>query len=577
MDKVLINRMRELLQEHNGWELEPIAREAAAENPNNPEVLYYFSEALLLNWNYTEAIDTLKKLIELEPASLQHKLRLAFGQNQAGEYDAAIETYKQLIALQPEDMTMIAGLADIYIKLYQNENAIPLLDKALASDGSNYTNRLLRARALVSLQQYDKALVDIDAITEGENIESAQMLMIEIYKIKEDFEKVLTLYRHLDELFPENASYVSNMAAYLVSIERHAEAVEQYTKAINKEMEMGWDSNFNLKSRASVYQQLQQYNLAIEDLNTVIEKNPFEIDAFAHRALVYLAMGVSDQALEDISHALEQTDEDGYNRNNYLKIRAEMYAEVKNYAAALKDYEALSQDDFYSGEAYYGMGMVAKEQGDLEMALDYWTKAKEKHNFNAQNAIDQYCGPLLEAAANAKAAELEKEFAPEFVKNAQSPFLQSIFGKIWKVDMDKTSTMMPQMQNLPEGMRGMIMAAFEVISLTLTDRGLFMANPSKDDIRAFYRIEEEGPDFVKIYGVPTNGKEPKHLALSKDGSNLVFDPGSPDGTKLYMREASLEEMSTEERTSFEDKLKGLASEFLGEMTNVLKDAFKAKG
>jgi tetratricopeptide (TPR) repeat protein len=569
--------MRELLQEQNAWELEPIAREAAAANPNNPEVLYYLSEALLLAWNYTEAIDNLKKLIELEPASIKHKQRLAYAQNQAGEYDAAVETYKELIALQPQDMVLIAGLADVYMKLWKNEEAIPLLDQALAADGANYYNRLLRARALVSLQDYDKALVDVEAIKDGEFFESAQLLMIEIYKLKENPEKVLELYKNLNETYPDNTSNGANMAAYLVSLGRTEEAIEQYTTVIHKEMELGWDTNFNQKARAAIYLQTNQYDLALGDLNTVIEKNPDETDAFAQRAQVYLAMGDSDQALADISHALELTGEDGYSRNNYLKIRAEMYAAVKNYAAALNDYEALSQDDFYSGEAFYGMGMVAKEQGDLKMALDYWNKAKEKHNFNAQNAIDQYCGPLLEEAADAKAAELEKEFAPEFVKNAQSPFLQSIFGKIWKVDMDKTSTMMPQLQNLPEGMRGMIMAAFEVISLTLTDRGLFMANPSKDDIRAFYRIEEQGPDFVKIYGVPTNGKEPKHLALSKDGNNLVFDPGSPDGTKLYMKEASLEEMSDEERESFEDKMKVLASQFLGEMTNVLKDAFKAKG
>ena len=170
--------------------------------------------------------------------------------------------------------------------------------------------------------------------------------------------------------------------------------------------------------------------------------------------------------------------------------------------------------------------------------------------------------------------QIEKEFADEFSKNAESPFLKGIFGKIWMVDEEKTSANMPQLAKIPEGMRNMIMSALKMITMTISDKGIFMTNPSKDDIRAFYRIEEQGPDFVKIYAVPTNGKEPKHFVLNLEAGNLIFDPAMPDGSKLVMKETSPSDMTQEQKTAFEEKLKGMATEFLGEMVKGLKEAFK---
>lgn len=170
--------------------------------------------------------------------------------------------------------------------------------------------------------------------------------------------------------------------------------------------------------------------------------------------------------------------------------------------------------------------------------------------------------------------ELEKEFAPEFQKNAASPFLKSVFGKIWMVDEEKTSANMPQLEKIPEGMRNMILSALKMITMTISDKGIFMSNPSKEDIRAYYRIEEESADAVKILAVPTNGKEPKHFVLSMDADNLVFDPDMPDGSKLLMKETSPADMTAEQKMAFEEKLKGMATEFLGEMVNSLKEAFK---
>lgn len=574
MDKAQLQaQMQELLAQKNGWELEPLAKQAVELFPEDNSSFYYLAEAQLLNWNYTEAQVSLKKLIALEPNAVEHKLQLGLAQKQAGEYEPAVETYKQILAENADNIAATSGLADVLMMLWRNEEALPLLNKALAADATNDYVRLLRARAQISLQAYDKALADAELVKNETYIESAVLVQLDAYKCKEDIEKTIEMYQKLGTLYPENTSHQANMASYLDMMGRAEDAIAQYGKVIEKEQEMGWDASYQIKSRAQVFIKMARYADAMADLNMILEKNAENAEVLALRAEVEMALGNNDAALQDIAAALQVEGPEGFMRNSYLKKRGDILLGMKRLDEAMLDFEAIAKDDFHAGEGFYGMGMVAKEKGDLKMAYEYWSKAKEKHHFEAENAINTYCQSIKEEGDNARAAELEQQFAPEFAKNAASPFLQPIFGKIWRVDKDKTAAAMPQLAALPEGMRDMILSAFELISMTITNQGLFIDNPSKDDIKAFYKIEEEGPGYVKLYGVPTNGKEPKVLQFSKEGDFLLLDMGTPDGSKLYMLESNLAEMSEEQRKSFEEKLKAMAMQFLGAMVEGIKEAF----
>jgi tetratricopeptide (TPR) repeat protein len=566
-------RMQELLNEKNNWEMEPLVMEAAEKYPDLPLTSFYLAHYYLLNWNYQEAIKHIERLCELDPYEFKNRILLAYAYKQASEYEIAKDLYVTLLEKEPDNTEILTNLAEIYQMLWKNEEALPLLNRLLDIEKGNAYAYLLRARTYMALQDSDKALADTEAVREGEQLEPALYLQIEIYKSKENIEKALEVYKKLDELFPQSTSNVANMASYLESLGRLDEALEAFGNVIEREREMGWDPHYHIKARAKIYLLKKDYSNALADLNTVLESYPDDAQAYSIRAAVYSKSGDSDAALKDIDAAL-RIEADGFSKSEYLKMKAEILLSVKQYDNAIAALKDLAADDFYAADAYFSMGMAAKDKGDLEAAYEFWTVAEEKHHFEAAKAIEQYCEGLLQAKNDAAALKMESEFAAEFEKNANSPFLKTVFGKIWQVDEEKTLGNMPQLQQMPEGIRNMILAAFKMVIMTISDRGIFMSNPSKGDIRAFYRIEEEGPDFVNIYAAPTNGKDPKHFTLKMSDKNMVFDPHSPDGTKLYMMETDAAEMSPEQKIAFEEKLKGFAMQFLGEMANALKEAFK---
>ena len=171
--------------------------------------------------------------------------------------------------------------------------------------------------------------------------------------------------------------------------------------------------------------------------------------------------------------------------------------------------------------------------------------------------------------------KLETEFSVDFVKNAASPLLNKIFGKFWAVDKALTVENMPDYEKMPEGLRKIVFAALDTMLLLVSDRGVFMLNPGKEDMRAFYRVIEEGTDFVKIYAVSTTAKAPKELTLTLDETHLIMDSKSSSSQKVYFKEATASQLNDQQSNALQDKLKDSALQFMGEITKALKDAFKA--
>lgn len=281
--------------------------------------------------------------------------------------------------------------------------------------------------------------------------------------------------------------------------------------------------------------------------------------------------------MENLAELNEQlASQKGLNRIDTLKKRAALFLEMKKLEEAMADYREVSGNDFFASDGYYGMGLVAQKQGDLKAAHQYWSKAKELKHPEAQKAIDTYCKDIVSEALGNLENQLESDFSADFSKNAASPFLQPIFGKFWKVDIDATTANLTNFGSMPESMRTMILAAIGKIALTITNKGLFFLNPAKDDLRAYYRIENETADAVSIYAVPLNGKKPQNIRMTLDKGFLVLDLGTSDGTKMYLTASSPENFSAEDKRLFEEKMKESAMQFLGEMATALKAAFTKK-
>lgn len=172
--------------------------------------------------------------------------------------------------------------------------------------------------------------------------------------------------------------------------------------------------------------------------------------------------------------------------------------------------------------------------------------------------------------------QLEAEFSADFEKNAQSKVLHNVFGKIWAVDKLLTTENMPELNKMPEALRNLVLAGLESMLLIISERGIFMLNPGKEDMRAFYRITEESADSISVFAVPTNGKTAKELTISFTENHMIMDNKTAGSPKIYFKVADSSQLNENQANAIQQRLKEAALHFMGEMTNALKETFKVE-
>ncbi len=105
-------------------------------SPNSPEVYMAYDMYLTLVGRYEEAVEYCKRMIELDPLTLENTLHLAWIYNYAGMYDEAIESTNEVLKIAPS-LYAYSTLADSYFKKGMHTEAVAFYDSAFSlSTGS---------------------------------------------------------------------------------------------------------------------------------------------------------------------------------------------------------------------------------------------------------------------------------------------------------------------------------------------------------------------------------------------------------------------------------------------------------
>ncbi len=118
---------------------------------------------------------------------------------------------------------------------------------------------------------------------------------------QEDYAGELDDARRGLELDPKNcAMYLRRMGAALYGLGKYKEALEAYAQVLAQVP----NDEGTLLNRAHCYADMQQYELALQDLNRALELDPDWAWAFHLRGVVYEQMGKFDKALRDYDQAI---------------------------------------------------------------------------------------------------------------------------------------------------------------------------------------------------------------------------------------------------------------------------------
>jgi len=126
--------------------------------------------------------------------------------------------------------------------------------------------------------------------------------------------------------------------------------------------------------RALLYNQMERYEDAVEDLTKALEQEPHFPQAYAARAAVYLALNRPASAVEDLKRAIEL----GLNDDPtvYLNL-GQAYFQMDIYDAAEESFRKALELAPDMAAVHFNLGTLYLKKGDDEAALEHLSYGRE--------------------------------------------------------------------------------------------------------------------------------------------------------------------------------------------------------
>ncbi len=121
--------------------------------------------------------------------------------------------------------------------------------------------------------------------------------------------------------------------------------------------------------RASNAFDAQQFEQAVSDYSIVILLNPTFYEPYIRRAQSYIALEQYDLAMVDLNHVIKLPSADNATRGEAYTARAEIYRDQNNMDAALADFAAAIRATPDAPQAYYERGQIYVAQAEYDKAL----------------------------------------------------------------------------------------------------------------------------------------------------------------------------------------------------------------
>ena len=241
------------------------------------ETMGYLAQVCIQSNELDEAHQLLERMIRIEPEHTSTLLTLANVCYMQEDYAAMAEAAQKAIAIE-EGNAMAHYLLG---KAGNGQNhgimCIAHLTKAIVLKDDFIEARLLRAEALVQMQQYKEEMEDIDTIlAQDPEDESAILLRGKIEEATGDKEKAESSYQKVTELNPFNEQAFLYLGQLYITQNKLAEAIELFTEAT--ELNPNFAEAYHERGRAKLLNGDKEGSA--EDMKKGLELNPKEIQNF---------------------------------------------------------------------------------------------------------------------------------------------------------------------------------------------------------------------------------------------------------------------------------------------------------
>lgn len=562
----LLEDILDALEDGDIEEVEDLADDAIEQFPEEAFGYFYLGEALFFQNEYEEAVEQYQKAIELATDNPDYKARLGLMYSKLARLDEAKQIYRTILEYHDTHVPSLVALGVLELNAYEANTALELLHRALEVDPDYVDGYRIRALIHQKLDLYAEALEDLESALISLPTDSELWLQkISLHDLLQQHDEAKEAYVTWVNLDLESTDRLAAFGEYLMNKEAFAEAEEQYTQAIEKEIFGDLAAVYSYLNRGWARLRQDKLEEAAADFRKVIN-----LDATIGAAYMGMAEAKSrqsdfDAAVTFIDLGINVAVDDLW---MLYDKKGEIHILSKDWDLAQAAYEnnIAMPDDLSKSEGYFGLGNMYHQKGDLQNAYLAWKEADKYFHTYANEYIEQYCQDILAAEIEANAAALIIDMQGDFAANRASKILNPLLHQLWKVDMKTTTAQNPMFKEIPPEMEKQILGLMSNICVGLEAEGMFVLNPGQSGVRLVYKIKEESDKNVSVAGIPLNGTEERTFVLTPKGSHLVLNGFGEEGADidLYMEAATTKQLSKATQEALFKAKQGGKLDFMGE-------------
>ncbi len=339
---------------------------------NTPHISESYNTALraLGRGQYDQMTLYLDQAITLQPQAADLFYYKGEAYRLQGKYSQANESYKQALALNPDFAPAYLGQARVAMAVSPDnaKSAQASLEKALQLDPQLYEARL--ELAMLALQRGDGkgALAELEEVSR--QVPSSVLLYYyraQAYRLMGELEQALRdaeRANQMDVTFLDGYRLVGEIALLLGETEKALSALNTYlTYQPDDAQALAW--------LGSGYAASGQTDQAFQIFDQAIQKDSRSFEAYFRRGMLYLEQNDLEAALNDLNKAV-QLNGRSYPARIALGRAFLLQGQDRNAYQQFASAEGLAQDDNDRAGVYYWRAQVLERIGESRVAIRDW-------------------------------------------------------------------------------------------------------------------------------------------------------------------------------------------------------------
>lgn len=346
------------LQMQQAGKSEEAYRQAVAMEPDQAEHRRHLAQSLYDQAKYPDALREYQKLVDLEPDSATNHLRISEIYRRLRQFDKAEEQILLAKKLAPGNLEVIYNQAAVYEAEEHYDQAVQVLSAAVSEVKAESEFAPARRRSLGILYQ----------------------LLGQLYRDEQNYPAAINTFEEMVRLGPEE-----DLRARLLIIDTYRanrdlpHAFDEASKGLSEHPR---DRGL-LISQAILYGENRQPELAVQDLQPLLENSPSDLEIYSNLAQVYAEsrrFGDAEKAVRS-AEKLAQTPTEKETVGFQL---GGMYERQKKYEQAEQAFKGVLALNPQNAPALNYFGYMLAERGvRLDEAVDMLRRALDIDPANA--------------------------------------------------------------------------------------------------------------------------------------------------------------------------------------------------